>query len=169
MVSMTGRSNLHDLFDRTDLQRELVRMADSVGKRLRASGLRGRTVSIKVRFPGFETITRSHTLSESTDVSQSILRTGGALLDAVDCSAGVRLLGLGVSGLTDEVVSQLSFDDLSTASSDREATWEAADAAVDEIRARFGRGAIGPATLVTDHGLVHKEAGQGQWGPDLQH
>ena len=169
-----------DLFARGDLQRELVRMSDSVASRLRAAGLRGRTIAIKVRYPGFETITRSHTLKRPTDIGSVILSESSSLLRAVDIDVGVRLLGVGVSGLTDVVADQLSFDDLYGASldqlpdglaeSDRSAidqrSGAAADAAIDEIRARFGPRSIGPATLVGRDGLERKEFGQHQWGPD---
>lgn len=169
-----------DLFDRSDLQRELVRMSDSVAARLRAAGLRGRTVSIKVRYPSFQTITRSKTLTRPTDVGRVILGEAEDLLDAVSIDEGIRLLGVGVSGLSDEVADQLSFDELLEAGlgsdlevapgDDRHAldrrSGAAADAAVDAIRARFGSAAIGPARLVGNNGLEPKEAGRQQWGPD---
>lgn len=165
-----------DLFDRTNLQRELVRMSDSVAARLRAAGLRGRTISIKVRSPEFDTITRSHTLDRPTDISSVVLAEAGRLLDSVDIGDGVRLLGVAASGLTDVVADQLSFDDV--ALSDHASAAEpvrtvidqrsgaAADAAIDEIRARFGPRSIGPATLVGRGGIERKEVGQHQWGPD---
>ncbi|MEM8926009.1 MAG: DNA polymerase IV [Actinomycetota bacterium] len=164
-----------DVVDRRDLRRELVRMADGVAARLRSSGLRGRTVSIKVRFPSFQTITRAHTLERPTDNASTMLDAAVGLLDAVDVAPGVRLLGLGVSSLTDQVADQLSFDDLVTDADATSATADiggppadraAADEAVDAIRARFGRSAIGPATLVGEGGLRPKTPGQGQWGPD---
>lgn len=169
-----------DMFSRADLQRELVRMSDSVASRLRAAELRGRTVSIKVRYPGFETISRSHTLERPTDIGSVVLSESSALLDGVDIGPGVRLLGVGVSGLTGVVADQLSFDELfgvaldqppdDRAGSDRsvidQRSGAAADAAIDEIRARFGPRSIGPATLVGRDGLERKEFGQRQWGPD---
>ncbi|MEM9131072.1 MAG: DNA polymerase IV [Actinomycetota bacterium] len=162
-----------DVFDRGHLQRELVRMADSVAARLRASGLRSRTVTIKVRFPSFETITRASTIERPTDSAKVLLDEAGRLLDAVDLSAGVRLLGVGATSLTDVVADQLSFDDVLAASNDdaeigsgSEREWSKADEAIDEIRSRFGRSAIGPATLVEDAGLRPKRGGEQQWGPD---
>ncbi len=152
-----------DLVDPADLRRELVRMSDSVGRRLRSAGLRGRTVSIKVRFPSFETITRSSTLPSPTDESARVLGVARELLDAVDTRPGVRLLGVGVSGLTDDHTQQLSLDDLLTGPA---ASPGATDRAVDEIRSRFGLDAIGPATLLSSRGLRPKTLGQGQWGPD---
>jgi len=162
-----------DLYERADLQRELVRMSDSVAARLRAAGLRSKTVSVKVRSPDFDTITRSHTLVRPTDISAEVLAEATQLLDAVDIGGGVRLLGVAASGLTDVVADQLTFDDVAPSTSeiaDRQAidqrSGAAADAAIDEIRARFGPQSIGPATLVSDRGLERKELGRHQWGPD---
>ncbi|MFV0258356.1 MAG: DNA polymerase IV [Acidimicrobiales bacterium] len=136
-----------DLTERGDLDREIVRMADSVASRLRAAGLRGRTVSVKVRYPSFETLTRSATLGAATDAGSLITATAIRLLDAVDLRPGVRLLGVGVGSLTEEVAEQLSFDDLLAAPATAEA-----DVAVDDIRRRFGADAIGPAALVRPPG-----------------
>lgn len=160
-----------DVFDRGHLQRELVRMADSVAARLRASGLRGRTVAIKVRYPSFKTITRASTLDRPIDSANVVVDEAAGLLDSVDLAAGVRLLGVGVSSLTDVVADQLSFDDVLGADSTEAVgptarEWSRADEAVDEIRAKFGRRAIGPATLVDDAGLRPKRRGEQQWGPD---
>lgn len=168
-----------DLTERADLERELVRMSDSVGSRIRAAGLKGRTVTIKVRYPSFQTITRSLTLDHATDGSGMIRRTAGQLLDGIEVDDGIRLLGVGVSGLGQESVEQLSLADLFSASTSVGAaqaepappadTEAAIDLAVDAIRQRFGRRAIGPATLVErGKGLVPKEPGQGQWGPDRE-
>ena len=166
-----------DLVDRDHLQRELVRMADSVAARLRKAGLRGRTVTLKLRYPSFETITRATTLDRPTDSAATLVDVAGRMLDAVPIEAGVRLLGVGAASLTNEVAEQLSFDDLLGGAEDSDRAgdgsaapsvddWAAADLALDEIRGRFGRRAIGPARLVHDGGLRPKVTGQGQWGPD---
>lgn len=142
-----------DLVDRLDLDRELVRMSDSVGSRLRAAGLKGRTVTIKVRFPDFQTITRSVTLDHATDGGGIIRRTAGQLLDGVAIGDGIRLLGVGVTGLATEAVEQLSLMDLESQPTGRSLGAPALDVAVDRIRERFGRRSIGPATLIdkADH------------------
>lgn len=165
-----------DQFDRQTLQRELVRLSDSVSARLRSAGLRGRTVSIKVRDPDFVTISRSRTLERPTDIGSMILGEATALLDSVDIGSGVRLLGVAASGLTDVVADQLTFDELlATGAVDPESdtrqiidqqSGAAADAAIDEIRSKFGPGSIGPAALVGETGLERMRTGQQQWGPD---
>jgi len=81
------------------LHRELVRLSDSVGSRLRAAGVVGRTVTLKVRFGDFSTITRSHSLPGPLLSASEIAQVSGSLLDGVDVSAGVRLIGVSVSSL----------------------------------------------------------------------
>lgn len=162
-----------DLIDRDELQRELVRMADSVAARLRKAGLRGKTITLKLRYPSFETVTRATTLDRPTDSAATIVAVSARMLDRLSLDAGVRLLGVGATSLTDEVVEQLSFDDLLSGGEREEASrtgsdgWAAADLALDEIRDRFGRSSIGPARLVDDGTLRPKVTGQGQWGPDV--
>jgi DNA polymerase-4 len=143
------------------LAREAVRMADAVAARLRRAGLVGRTVTVKIRFADFRTITRSSTLEAATDVSTDIAREAKRLLGSVDPGQGVRLLGVGVSNLSDDGTRQLTLDEAI-----REDGWEEADRAVDDIRARFGRAAIGPASSLADEGLRVKRRGDQQWGPD---
>ncbi|MCP3987744.1 MAG: DNA polymerase IV [Actinomycetia bacterium] len=157
-----------DIEDRDLLRRELVRMGDSVAARLRAAGLRGRTVTLKLRYPSFKTVTRSTTLDRPTDSAKTLVDIATELLDAVTVDPGIRLLGLGATSLTAEVADQLSFDDLAGVAPHEPTTeeWNAADDAVDEIRRRFGRTSIGPATLLDSAGLGAKIPGQGQWGPD---
>ncbi len=139
------------------LERELVRMADSVGARLRKSGLQGRTVQLKIKFHDFNLITRSETVATSIDEGHLIFRVARRLLEAVDVSTGVRLLGVSVSQLEDASARQLSLDDVVQPS------WGAASSAVDEIRERFGDSSIVPATM---RGRGTKRRGEQQWGPD---
>ena len=91
--------------------REAVRMADAVAGRMREAGLAGRTITLKVRFGDFATITRSHTVADAVDDGPTIAEIAALLLDAVDVGGGVRLLGVRVANLTDTAVRQLSFDD----------------------------------------------------------
>ena len=105
-VSVEGTYD-HDLTDRTLMEHLLTRQAGDVAKRLRKSGLSGRTVTIKVRLHDFTTLSRSTTLSSPTDVAGTIARLARSLLADLDTSGGVRLLGVGVSGLADWVQEDL--------------------------------------------------------------
>lgn len=96
-----------DLTDRRLMDGLLARQAANVAARLRKDGMSGRTVSIKVRLHDFTTLSRSSTLASPTDSPQVIGRTARSLLTDLDVSGGVRLLGVGVSGLADWVQDDL--------------------------------------------------------------
>ena len=163
-----------DRVDHDGLEPEVIRMADAVSSRLRAASMTGRTVTIKVRFADFTTITRSSTLAEPTDGSRTIAREAAAMLERIDPTPGVRLFGVSVSQLASGAARQLSLDDLvedggaeGGARRPGEGPSEhVVDSLVDEIRERFGATAIGPATLASPGaGLRRKQAGSQQWGP----
>lgn len=105
-VSVEGTYD-HDLTDRALMEHLLTRQAGDVARRLRKSGLSGRTVTIKVRLHDFTTLNRSTTLSSPTDAAATIARLARSLLVDLDTSGGVRLLGVGVSGLADWVQEDL--------------------------------------------------------------
>ncbi len=151
-----------DLRSADSLRREAVRMADAVAARLRAHGLTGRTVTIKVRFHDFRTITRSVTPPTPVETGTAIARAAKALLELVDASSGVRLLGVSVSGLGRGEAVQLSIDGGDAG------VWDDASRAIDRIRERYGDDAIVPATLAGDDGVRVKRRGDQQWGPDQE-
>jgi DNA polymerase-4 len=136
-----------DVADRERLRREALRMAERVGTRLREHGLAGRTVTLKVRFPDFRTITRSATLPEPFAVTAEIARLALGLLEKVDTTGGIRLLGVTVSNLVEGAARQESLfgdDGLPAAPAETQEL----QTAVDAVRARFGPGALGPAALL---------------------
>ncbi|MGW3253903.1 DNA polymerase IV [Streptomyces fungicidicus] len=90
-----------DIHDRVRVGTEVRRLADRCVRRLRAAGLSGRTIVLKVRRYDFSTLTRSETLRGPTDDPAVVREAAGRLLDSVDTTGGVRLLGVGVSGLAD--------------------------------------------------------------------
>ncbi|GAA1930457.1 DNA polymerase IV [Nocardioides hwasunensis] len=96
-----------DLTDRRLMEGLLTRQAKEVGARMRKSGYSGRTVTIKVRLYDFTTLSRSSTLSSPTDDGGTIGRIARSLLADLDTTGGVRLLGVGVSGLADWVQEDL--------------------------------------------------------------
>jgi DNA polymerase-4 len=152
-----------DLHDHGALGKEAVRMADAVAHRARRAGLEGRTVTIKVRFHDFQTITRSHTLPAPTATAAVLANVAKDLLAGIDPGAGVRLFGVSLSNLGDASDEQLTLDDAVADS----AGWDDASRAVDAIRKRFGDAAVGPAALVEADGggLRLKREGDTQWGP----
>ncbi|MBD0292595.1 MAG: DNA polymerase IV [Jiangellaceae bacterium] len=98
--------SVEETFDRdvTDpaLLRALVgRMAARVARRLTRTGLSGRTVTLKARLHDFTTLSRSATLPAPTDDGRVVARLATQLLGDVETSGGIRLLGVGISGLTE--------------------------------------------------------------------
>jgi DNA polymerase-4 len=147
----------HDHHDLTTLDRELLRLSEAVATRLRAAGVTGRTVQVKVKFADFRSITRSETVAEGIDQSQALLAVARRLLATVDPTPGVRLLGVSVAQLAEGAARQLTFDEAQGPG------WTGATEAIDEIRARFGDAAIVAGSLV---GTPPKRRGDTQWGPD---
>ncbi|MER6426042.1 DNA polymerase IV [Streptomyces sp. NPDC001137] len=90
-----------DIHDRVRVGLEVQRLADRCVRRLRGAGLSGRTIVLKVRRYDFSTLTRSETLRGPTDDPGVVREAAARLLDSVDTTGGVRLLGVGVSGLAD--------------------------------------------------------------------
>ncbi|HEU4842097.1 MAG TPA: DNA polymerase IV [Ilumatobacteraceae bacterium] len=165
----------HDLHDPADLRREVTRLADAVAGRLRAAGTGARTLTLKVRDGGFTTVTRATTVAGAVDTADAIVRAVTPLLDQVDLAAGVRLLGVSASRFA-APAEQLGFEGLSadgpaTATASRGARWSEASRAIDGVRARFGPGAIGPASSVAtgpdgSRRVRVVRPGEQQWGPD---
>ena len=90
-----------DLHDRLRIRMEVERLAERCVGRLRGSGHSGRTIVLKVRRYDFSTLTRSETLRGPTDDPVVVREAAGRLLESVDTTGGIRLLGVGVSGLAD--------------------------------------------------------------------
>jgi DNA polymerase-4 len=133
-----------DVDDPDVLHRRLLRLAAGVGRRLRRNGLAGRTVTLTVRFANFDTITRSTTLPQPTDLTHEISDLAAALLDALQLErARIRLLGVGVSNLVEGTAArQLQLD-----ADDR---WEAVDHTADEVAEKFPDLRLQPAVLLDD-------------------
>ncbi len=101
-----------DVDDPDELERSVLRLAETVGRRLRADETAGRTITLKVRFASFETVSRSATLPSPTDRTRDVAAVAGQLLAGLKLErARVRLLGVGVSNLGDgDGARQLSLD-----------------------------------------------------------
>lgn len=181
-----------DLWDPAVIQGHLARIVDAAASHLRGSDLEARTITVKVKFGDFTMITRSHSMVTPVDSAPSIGAIASALLESVDLSKGMRLLGVSLSGFgTSGANEQLSWD-LGTAGGDPPAgpggrrldaesegrmvrageeaerlqeSWGGISAAVDSIRARYGQGSVGSASMVGADGLRVRERGEAQWGP----
>jgi DNA polymerase-4 len=170
-----------DHHDPEPLRREVVRLAEAVVARLRGAGFAGRTVTLKVRFGDFRTITRSRTEPEAVGTGPALAAVALALLDGVDVSPGVRLLGVSASNLVPATGRQLTLEELVAAgdrsrpsghadrplSSDQPDRQEAVARAVDAARRRFGDRVVGPASLVGKNGVEIRRQGDRQWGPEV--
>jgi DNA polymerase-4 len=127
-----------------DLDAILVGLVDRVSRRMRSADRVGRTVVLRLRFGDFSRATRSHTLAEATDETLVLLQAVRTLLRAEIPrlrTEGVTLLGLSVANLQDANAIQLAlpFDGKDRRQLDR---------AVDQVRDKFGKAAIGRTTLV---------------------
>ena len=127
-----------DVTDLDALRRTLREHAERVGADLRGQQRRARTVTLKLRWSDFTTLSRSRTLDRPVQSTDDLAAAGRALLDellARESLRPVRLIGLGATNLVEDAV-QLGFDDASA----RRA--EQVDRAVDEIRGRYGRDSL---------------------------
>ena len=134
----------HDIDDPVIIHAHLLRLSDQVAGRLRAAGYVGRTVSLKVRFADFSTITRSRTLTHSTDVGKEIYDTVRGLNESLGLQrVRIRLVGVRMEGLADAqgAPQQLLLGE-------PEHGRREAEVAVDALRARYGSAAVRPARLV---------------------
>jgi DNA polymerase-4 len=133
-----------DIDDPAVVLREVLRLADRTAARLREQGYASRTITLKVRFADFTTITRARTLSQATDSGQEIYEVARDLFLKLGLQrARLRLVGVRAEGLVSsgKVTRQLMMGE-------RESGWREADRAVDQASARFGSGSVRPASLV---------------------
>jgi DNA polymerase-4 len=138
-----------DLAGAAALERELLAQATRVGRRLRAAGLAGRTVTLKVKYADFTLVTRRTTLERPTDDDRAIFEAARALLARVEADRRIRLTGISVSGLAGEGErAQLDlFGAEARAPGGGEEKRRALHAALDRLADRFGEGAVLPADL----------------------
>jgi DNA polymerase IV len=138
----------HDIDDPAVIHAHLLRLSDQVAGRLRAAGYVGRTVSLKVRFADFSTITRSRTLTRTTDIGKDIYDTVRGLYDGLGLQrVHIRLVGVRMEGLAEaqDAPQQLLLGE-------EDHGRREAEVAVDALRARYGSDAVRPARLVEHDG-----------------
>jgi DNA polymerase IV len=133
-----------DTDDPEVMLRELLRLTAKVTARMRAAGVVGRTVTVKIRFADFTTITRSRTRAEPSDVTWEVYGTVREVFASLGLQrARIRLVGVRVEGLTPRAgaTRQLLLGESGHG-------WPDADRAVDRAVGRFGTAAVRPASLL---------------------
>jgi DNA polymerase-4 len=138
----------HDLTGREALAVHLLAQCERVGRRLRELGLKGRVVTLKVKYSDFQQVTRRATLRAPTDDGKVLLEGIRALLERTDLARPVRLTGVSASDFGAAPPEQLGLFERRP----EEPRRAALNAAIDQLAGRFGRGAVRPATLVDDDG-----------------
>ena len=146
-----------DLVLEQDVRRELLRLAEEVGTRVRTRGFCARTVGIKIRFADFRTVTRVRTLPSWTASTGEIFQTAADLYRGLDLDQPrIRLVGVKCENLRDaaDAPEQLSLDLPGTAGSGSgpvprgNSAPKGAEHAVDAARVRFGVGAVTTGSLL---------------------
>ena len=133
-----------DIDDPEEILAQILDLSNKVAKRLRAANYFSRTITIKVRFADFTSVTRSKSLPSSTDLATDIYATSKSLFEAMNLQrARIRLVGVRATGLvpTNESSVQLEF-------SNRDSGWREAEEAMDQVSLKFGNSAVKPARLI---------------------
>jgi len=133
-----------DIEDQAIILREFLRLTEKATARMRSKDMSARTISIKVRFADFKTITRSKTFSLPISGTKEVFEVAKTLFIALKLDrARIRLVGVSLEGLMDGVdgPEQLELGE-------RDKGWREATAAIDKASARFGQGSVRPARLI---------------------
>jgi DNA polymerase-4 len=134
-----------DLYQPEEILKEFLRLTERSADRMRAKGLAANTISIKVRFADFKTISRSKTLDLPTTGTQEIFEVAKSLYLGLELDRVlVRLVGVSLDSLVEnDDVKQMVLGE-------RTSSWQQADRAIDRVKAKFGSGSLRPARLVDD-------------------
>ena len=141
----------HDISDDARLEIELQRLSVRVVADLRGDGLRARTITIKLRENDFTTRNASRTLDFAVSTERAVFTTARQLLRKLRAKRRlpVRLLGVALSQLEEgDITEQLSLLPDATPVATETPRDRALAAAVDRVRARYGAGAVQPASLI---------------------
>jgi DNA polymerase-4 len=134
-----------DIDDPEEILREFLRLCEKATLRMRDAGYCAKTISIKVRFSDFKTITRSKKMDQPVSGTKESFEVAKQLYLALKLDrVRIRLVGVSLEGLTpaDEAAEQLLIGQ-------RDVGWREADSAIDRVKAKFGRGSVRPARLVS--------------------
>jgi DNA polymerase-4 len=132
-----------DLDNPEEILREFLRMTEKATARLRERSLFAKTISIKIKFADFSSLTRSKTVPIAIDNTHDTYEVVKALYLALrNEGARIRLVGVSLSHLQEGAPVQLELGA-------RERGWREADSAIDRAQARFGRGSVRPGRLIS--------------------
>jgi len=133
-----------DLDNPEEILTEFLRLTERATARLRDRDLFAKTISIKVRFADFSTINRSKTLPLPIDSTHDVYDVVKGLYLALRIErARLRLVGVSLENLSEGAPHQMMLGE-------REVGWRQAEGAIDQARARFGKGSVRPARLIKD-------------------
>jgi DNA polymerase-4 len=134
-----------DLDDPEEILREFLRLCEKATLRMRQAGFCAKTISIKVRFADFKTITRSKTLDQPISGTKESFEVAKKLYQDLKIDrARIRMVGVSLEGL---ILAQDSSEQLLLGQ--RDIGWRQADSAIDRVKAKFGRASVRPARLVS--------------------
>jgi DNA polymerase-4 len=140
-----------DIDDPEEILREFLRLTEKAAARLRENGYYAKTISIKVRFADFSTISRSKTLPLPIDSTHDIYEIAKSLYLALNLDrARLRLVGISLDNLSEAAPEQLLLGA-------RERGWREADSAIDRAKLRFGGGSVRPGRLIKKSSADPKE------------
>lgn len=129
-----------DVTDRERAKEILLALADSVAYRMRADGVKAYCVAVTIRSNEFKDRSHQRTLFDPTDITNEIYEIGKQLFDELwDGRTPLRLLGMALTNITHDDVSQMS---LFTEVDEKKEKQKKVDKAMDELRSRFGSGAV---------------------------
>jgi len=150
-----------DITDIDSARAVLLSLAEEVGEDARRKDFKGKSVSIVIKYSDFRTITRQRTIVPSY-LTKDIYRTGAALLEENwDRRRPIRLLGIGISNVDEEMPEQLSIFDINDGLSDAVKREEKLERAMDAIRMRFGSDKLMRAKLMESSGRYHRQEKKG--------
>lgn len=133
-----------DIFDHEVLKTVILDLVVDVGRNLRLKSLKARTITLKIRYPDFRTVTRSKTLDYYTDLDKEIAKEAYFLLDELRLTQPIRLLGVSVHNLSGEMTQPSLFD----AENKNKNNKEILSRTVDSLKDRFGEDSITFARLL---------------------
>ncbi len=127
------------------LKRYLLKQSEEVAKQLRKTGVRAKTITLKIKDADFKTITRRTTIAIPTQSSKSIYKHAAQMIDDFKITQKIRLIGVGTTGFSAVTASvQMGLFEHRSKPADN---WEKVDKTLDSISRKFGKDAIGRATL----------------------